>query len=97
MAKATTPLTARAYDPVLHRNRRQPCAVCVTAHAMQSVAIKGFLVHESRERCLCDYGQRTRCTPGNPWGCGADLDWAARREQHYQPTREAAMAAFARS
>jgi hypothetical protein len=25
MTKVTTPLTARARDPVLHRNRHQPC------------------------------------------------------------------------
>ena len=30
-------------------------------------------------------------------GCGADIDGAGRREQRYEPTREAAMAAFAKS
>ena len=96
MAK-TTPLTAEervilfcTATGVSH------AAVGITAHAMQSMAIRGFIVHD-RESGACPHGQRTRCAPRNPRGCGADIDRAARREQRYEPTREAAMAAFAKS
>jgi hypothetical protein len=43
------------------------------------------------------YGQRTRCAPCHSRGCGADIDRAARREQRYEATRAAALAAFAKS
>jgi hypothetical protein len=96
MAK-TTPLTAQervilfcTATGVSH------AAVGITAHAMQSMATKGFIVHD-RESGLCPHGQRTRCAPCDPRGCGADIDRAGRREQRYEPTREGAMAAFAKS
>jgi hypothetical protein len=68
-------------------------AVGITAHAMQSMAIEGFIVHDRESGGLCAYGQRTRCAACDARGCGADIDRAARREQRYEPTREAAMAA----
>jgi hypothetical protein len=64
MAKTTTPLTARervilfcTATGVSH------AAVGITAHAMQSMAIKGFIIHDRQSRGLCAYGQRTRCAP----------------------------------
>ena len=98
MAKTTPPLTAQERAILFcTATGVSHAAVGVTAHAMQSMAIKGFPRPRSRERGLCAYGQRTRCAPCDPRGCGADLDRAARREQGYEPTREAAMAAFAKS
>jgi hypothetical protein len=49
----------RAREPVLHRNRRQPCRFGITAHAMQSMAIKGFIVNdrESGAYALTDSGR----------------------------------------
>jgi hypothetical protein len=79
----------RARDPVLHRNRRQPCR-CWHHRARNAVyGHQGIPRPRSRERGLCAYGQRTRCAPCDPRGCGADIDRAARREQRYEPTREA--------
>ena len=98
MAKTTTPLTAQervilfcTATVVSH------AAVGITAHPMQSMAIKGFHRPRSGEQGLCAYGQRTRCAPCDPRGCGADIDRAARRAERYEPTREAAMPAFAKS
>ena len=51
MAKATTPLTAQERVILFcTATGISHAAVGITAHAMQSMAIKGFIVHESRER-----------------------------------------------
>src|SRR5262249_12897535 len=47
--------------------------VGITAHAMQSMAIKGFIVHDSRERSLYADGQRTRDAHGDASGCRAEI------------------------
>jgi hypothetical protein len=51
----------------------------LTAHAMQSMAIKGFIVHdrESGTYALTDSGRAALLAI--PRGCGADIDRAARR------------------
>jgi len=48
-------------DPVLRRNRHSPSAVGITAHTMQSMAIKGFIVHnrETGDYALTDSGRAT--------------------------------------
>src|SRR5262249_49132233 len=70
--------------------------VGLTGHALPSVASQGFIGHdrESGAYALTDSG---RCAPCDPRECGADIDRAGRREQRYEPTREAAMAVFAKS
>jgi hypothetical protein len=98
MAKTSTPLTAQervilfcTATGVSH------AAVGITAHAMQSMAIKGFIVHD-RESGACALTDRGRAAPPcDPRGCGADIDRAARREQRHKTTREAATATFAKS
>jgi hypothetical protein len=90
MGKMTPPLTAQervilfcTATGVSH------AAVGITAHAMQSMAIKGFIVHdrESGAYALTDSGRAALLAI---LGCGADIDRAARREQRYEPKREAA-------
>jgi hypothetical protein len=51
----------RARDSVLHRTGISHTAVGITAHAMQSMAIKGFIVHdrESGAYALTDSGRAT--------------------------------------
>ena len=86
MAKTTTPLTAQERVILF-------CTAIGVSHAAIGITRARNAVHghqgihcpRSRERGLCAYGQRTRCAPCDPRGCGADID------------REAAMAAFAKS
>jgi hypothetical protein len=53
------------------------------------VQARDAIEHRSWSRA---HGQWTRDAHGDPRGCGADIDRAARREQSYEPTREVAMA-----
>ena len=67
--------------------RQKLAAGVATAKTTTPLTAQERVFHcpRSRERGLCAYGQRTRCAPCDPRGCGADID------------REAAMAAFAKS
>jgi hypothetical protein len=49
------------------------CRGAIFAHGHQ-----GIHRPRSRERGLCPHGQRTRCAPCDPRGCGADIDRVAR-------------------
>jgi hypothetical protein len=41
-------------------------ALGILAHAMQSMAIRGFIALQSRERGVFAHGKRTRCARRNP-------------------------------
>jgi hypothetical protein len=62
MAKATTKLTAQERVILFcTATGISPVAVGITAHAMQSMAVKGFIVHdrESGAYALTDSGRAT--------------------------------------
>jgi hypothetical protein len=59
MAKTTPPLTAQEHVILFCTATGSHAAVGITAHAMQSMAIKGFIVHEreSGAYALTDRGR----------------------------------------
>jgi hypothetical protein len=72
MAKVTTPLTAQERVILFcAATGISPTAVGITAPAMQSMAIKGFIIHD-RETGAYALTDR-RDTPCDPWGCGAGI------------------------
>jgi len=93
MAKTTTPLTAqeRVILFCTATGVSHP-AVGITAHAMQSMAVKGFIVHdrESEAYALTNSGRAALLAIL----VDAGLTWTGPRggSIRYEPTREAAMA-----
>jgi len=70
----TTPLTAQERVILFcSATGISYAALGITAHAMQSMAIKGIHRPPSRDRHVCAHGQRTCDAPCHPWGCGADI------------------------
>jgi hypothetical protein len=67
MAKATTKLNAQ--DRVIlfcGATGIDHAAAGILAHAMQSMAIRGFITHNRGEWGVCAHGQRTRGAHGDP-------------------------------
>jgi hypothetical protein len=67
MAKPTTDLSAQ--DRVILfcvATRISHGSVGIIDHAMQSMAIRGFIAHNRERRGVCAYGQRTRYAGGDP-------------------------------